>query len=300
MKKARQNRAWLLAIARAVATQLKPHRKGTPLRIRTPNRAVPTNTDGWKAIVGNLGSGQPRLEIWLDRFAGYPDRKLYACFQSQTRPQMLAITKRVSRRLWPTRIVTLSDTDEEKFLVLKKRLRRVEFSAPLLEKYPRGKTFFGIYDPTPETSGTDQQFRNRAVAFFEDVVLALIPTTREDETRDVYPQNENRKRVVSHLQRERSRLLATERKIFDGYQCQACGMRFEDVYGKQLGQGYAEAHHVIPLSQLNGRVKTCIEDLRTVCANCHRMLHRMKGERGDIAKLRRMLKTPRKRLARII
>jgi HNH endonuclease len=33
----------------------------------------------------------------------------------------------------------------------------------------------------------------------------------------------------------------------------------------------AEAHHIVPLSQLRESVKTRLEDLATVCANCHRL-----------------------------
>jgi 5-methylcytosine-specific restriction endonuclease McrA len=282
----RQDRSWLLATAKTVAMQLKPHSKGTGLRLRIPSRAAITNTDGWRVIIGDLGKDQPRLEIWLDRFAGYPERKLYACFFSEDRPQLLTITKHISKTLWPVRIITLADTEDEKYVVLAKRLRRSEFHAPILEKYSNEETFFGIYDLTRETAEKiNPHFCNRAVAFFEDVARGLPQAAAEDEQHEVYPQQENRKLVVSHLKRERSRLLATERKILDNYQCQVCGLRFEEVYGT-LGQGYAEAHHLIPLSQLQDNVKTSIDDLRTVCANCHRMLHRMSGTRNDINKLK--------------
>jgi 5-methylcytosine-specific restriction endonuclease McrA len=282
----RQDRSWLLATAKAVAKQLKPHSKGTGLRLRIPSHATMTNTDGWRVIIGDLGKNQPRLEIWLDRFAGYPERKLYACFRSEVRSQLVTITKHISKTLWPVRIITLADTEDEKYVVLAKRLRRSEFHAPILEKYSNEETFFGIYDLTRETAEKiNPHFCNRAVAFFEDVARGLPQAAAEDEQREVYPQQENRKLVVSHLKRERSRLLATERKILDNYQCQVCGLRFEEVYGT-LGQGYAEAHHLIPLSQLQDNVKTSIDDLRTVCANCHRMLHRMSGTRNDINKLK--------------
>jgi len=60
---------------------------------------------------------------------------------------------------------------------------------------------------------------------------------------------------------------------------------FEDAYGK-LGREFAEAHHMIPLSQLRGQVRSRMEHLTAVCANCHRMLHRMDGKREDVRKLR--------------
>jgi 5-methylcytosine-specific restriction endonuclease McrA len=291
--KPKQDRAWLLATARAVAERLQGRGEGTHLRIRLPSRAFRTNTDGWRTVIGSLGRGQPRLEVWLDRFAGYPQRKLWACFRANARPQITAITKRVDRKLGTARIVTSSDTDEDQFFVLAKRLTRSEFSTPILEKYSDGLTFYGIYDPTRETAArVSPHFCARASAFFEDVVRALPHAKADDEQRDVYPRLENRRWVASHLKRERSTLLAAECKIRDGYQCQVCSLRFAAAYGR-LGHEFAEAHHIIPLGKLRDGVKTRLEDLVTVCANCHRMLHRMEGSTGDIRKLKTIVRKHR-------
>lgn len=284
--KPKQDRAWLLATARAVASDLKRHCEGTRVRIRIPNLATVTNTDGWRAIIGDLGKGQPLLEIWFDRFSGYPQRKLCACFRSEARQPITSITKRVARKLWPVRIVTMNDTEDGKFFVLAERLARSEFNAPVMEKYEGGLTYYSIYDPTKETAKrASPHFCTLATAFFEDVARALPDAKAEDEQREVYPRFENRKRVTSHLQRERSKLLAAGCKIRDGFKCQVCGFHFEDAYGK-VGIKFAEAHHLVPLSKLRENVRTRIEDLKTVCANCHRMLHRMEGNRDDIKKLK--------------
>ena len=291
--KSKQNRAWLLATAKAVAQRLKLRSEGTHLRIRIPSRSTTTNTDGWSAIIGDLGKGQARLEVWFDRFSGYSERKLYACFRTEVRPQITSITKRVARKLWPARVVTMDDTEEEKYLVLAERLARSEFNLPVLEQYDHGETFYGIYDPTRETAErVSPHFCSRAVAFFEDVARALPDAKAEDEQREVYPRFENRKLVASHLHRERSKLLAAECKIRDDYTCQVCGLRFEDAYGK-LGNEFSEAHHLIPLGRLRENVRTRIEDLTTVCANCHRMLHRMEGRRDDIKKLKNIVRNHR-------
>jgi predicted HNH restriction endonuclease len=100
--------------------------------------------------------------------------------------------------------------------------------------------------------------------------------------------------VTSHLHRERSGYLAGERKRHDNYECLVCGLRFEDAYGK-LGEGFAEAHHRVPLHSLTGKVKTRMEDLATVCANCHRMLHKMQGKRNDVEKLGAIVRRHKKR-----
>ena len=100
--------------------------------------------------------------------------------------------------------------------------------------------------------------------------------------------------VVWSVYGERSKMLATECKIRDNYECQVCGLRYEDAYGK-LGQEFAEAHHLVPLSKLRESIKTRLEDLATVCANCHRMLHRMAGQRNDIHQLKKLRQKQRSR-----
>lgn len=44
-------------------------------------------------------------------------------------------------------------------------------------------------------------------------------------------------------------------------------------YG-EIGTGYIEGHHTIPISDMNENRKTKIDDIVLVCSNCHRMLHR--------------------------
>ena len=66
--------------------------------------------------------------------------------------------------------------------------------------------------------------------------------------------------------------------------CEICGFDFLKTYGK-IGEGFIEAHHIIPLSELSGETENSIEDFSMVCANCHRMLHR-RGDDITIEKLK--------------
>lgn len=287
-----QNGSWLLATAKAVAKQLREQSDGTALRIRQPTNYYRTDTDGWGATVGNLGKAQPSLEIWYDRFAGYPDRKLYACFMSRQEGQIRALARRVSDRLFPVRVLTDADLRRGKIFVLRERLAREQFNEPVQEHYKVDRThFFGIYDPTRETtSRTNPYFCDRAVAFFLDVVRLLPGAKDGDSQPKDYPRCENRKWVKSHLRRERSGYLAVQCKERDGYRCQVCKMTFAEVYAEELGAAFAEAHHLKPLGKQLDKVKTKLEELMTVCANCHRMLHRMEGKRDDVKRLRTLVR----------
>lgn len=81
-----------------------------------------------------------------------------------------------------------------------------------------------------------------------------------------------------HLQRERSPTVVKKAKTKalrerGCLRCEVCGFDFVRVYG-DLGDGFIEAHHIVPLSKLAPNSRTRVEDLALVCANCHRMLHR--------------------------
>ncbi|MER7045736.1 HNH endonuclease [Streptomyces jumonjinensis] len=74
----------------------------------------------------------------------------------------------------------------------------------------------------------------------------------------------------------RRRKLAQVRKSGTPLQCEVCAFHFERTYG-ELGQGYIEVHHVLPL-HISGPRETKLADLALLCANCHRMCH--KSHRG--------------------
>ena len=70
---------------------------------------------------------------------------------------------------------------------------------------------------------------------------------------------------------ERNPDLVTRAKVYHGVACGVCEMTFEEVYGEH-GKGFVEMHHLYPVK--DGMRKNTVDDLRPVCANCHRMLHR--------------------------
>lgn len=62
--------------------------------------------------------------------------------------------------------------------------------------------------------------------------------------------------------------------LHHGFNCAVCGFSFKERYG-EMGNDYIEVHHLTPISEKGGSyLINPIQDLRPVCANCHRMLHR--------------------------
>ena len=90
-----------------------------------------------------------------------------------------------------------------------------------------------------------------------------------------------------HKRVERNSRLANAAKEVHGTTCQACGFSFADAYG-ELGAGYIEAHHLVPVAELAERPRevSATNDFAVVCANCHRMLHRPAGRVMSVSELK--------------
>jgi 5-methylcytosine-specific restriction protein A len=52
---------------------------------------------------------------------------------------------------------------------------------------------------------------------------------------------------------------------------EACGFDFKAEIKR--GIGLVEVHHAMPLHLLKPGVRTRLDDLQLLCANCHRMIH---------------------------
>lgn len=102
---------------------------------------------------------------------------------------------------------------------------------------------------------------------------------------------EGRLLTRKHLVRERDRSLVKKKREqvwakTGKLSCEVCDFDFSKAYGKH-GDGFIECHHTKPLSTLPEDIKTHINDLALVCANCHRMLHR--NDWPNIQRLRTLL-----------
>lgn len=81
-----------------------------------------------------------------------------------------------------------------------------------------------------------------------------------------------------HKLRERNKKIVSKKKAeslkkLGKLECEICGFDFHVKYG-ELGYGFIECHHKVPLHALDSITETKLDDLALVCSNCHRMLHR--------------------------
>src|SRR5262249_23464803 len=106
------------------------------------------------------------------------------------------------------------------------------------------------------------------------VIEPSPPAELEEE--EAFPEG----RVLYRLHRVRERdpelVRRAKEKAMDEFGCLACVVctfDFALTYG-EVGKGFIECHHLLPLADLIAEHLNRLRDLALVCSNCHRMLHR--------------------------
>ena len=149
----------------------------------------------------------------------------------------------------------------------------------------------GIYTLTDEgrrqvdanRSELDYMFAHK-FSYDDNATLALILSEGKnvklyDDDTIIYEGKVEEKKVAI---RNRSQKLRDEAIYFysqnGGLKCCICGFSFEETYG-DLGKGYIEIHHEKPIFQYDEIgteqfMQDALQNVKPVCANCHRMLHR--------------------------
>jgi predicted HNH restriction endonuclease len=98
------------------------------------------------------------------------------------------------------------------------------------------------------------------------VEAVLAPEVRDFHEGDIS--------LVSLTRYERSPAAREAALKEHGYVCSACGFDFESVYADR-GRQFIEVHHLQPFhADAYPRHTDPAHDLRPVCSNCHRMIHR--------------------------
>ena len=126
---------------------------------------------------------------------------------------------------------------------------------------------------------------------YGDNVDKTRPRSSGSQTR----AEEGAQRLRFHLQRGRSSAVVKKFKQYkvqedNDLRCEVCGFSFRETYGK-LGVGYAEAHHILPISERQENIDTTFDDLCIVCANCHAMLHKtILGKQISVGNLKKIIK----------
>jgi len=287
-----RQRDWLVDLGRQVSRRLRSRIAVPSVAIESSSaiRAFQSDADGWFIELGHIrpdrGSG---LQLWLDRWPRTSTRKLWFGYKGTRQEQIRIAAAAGTPEFGPAHKLhdgAFAFDREESALLLRKPL--VDYGKPVAEFYTDTWAFYGVYlRQTPRFARrASSGFVSRAAAFLEHVALGVASQLQLRRARRSTTAFEGHPRYQEHLVRERSVRLANEAKVRDGFTCRVCGINFEQLYGS-IGHASAEAHHVIGLGRLVKARRNSADDLATVCANCHRMLHRLPATSPGLHVLKR-------------
>lgn len=102
------------------------------------------------------------------------------------------------------------------------------------------------------------------------------PHGRKMSDDELQKTTEGMMKEVTFFRRQRNRAIRNQCAARDNYTCQVCGFSFEKTYGER-GKEYIEVHHLKSLSSYDDEHDIELDDLISLCSNCHSMIH-MGGE----------------------
>jgi|GEM_PF-2707383 len=110
---------------------------------------------------------------------------------------------------------------------------------------------------------------NLLLSFFRQEGTSYAPAKETPLMQDFFKEGE---RCLSEVSgRKRDRALVKYRLETDNYKCQKCGFPSSSITETVPDSILVEVHHINPIQ--DGERETKIEDLISLCPNCHRLIH---------------------------
>lgn len=131
---------------------------------------------------------------------------------------------------------------------------------------------YDVEEALQETSNTNKGIIGEPTHNSDENIEAEI---QDEDVESRFPEGAAQYRLHRKLERDPSiARRAKEKRLKEAgdLACDVCGFSFLGYYG-EIGSGFIEAHHTVPVSEIQGERKTSVNEIALVCSNCHRMLH---------------------------
>ena len=131
--------------------------------------------------------------------------------------------------------------------------------------------------------------------YAEIIIKSIDISEKKDEVDEAYedgfPEGKTIERKHKSYERNTKAIKAAKEKALKSgkLHCEICEFDFYKTYG-ELGAGFIECHHILPLYEYNENRITKIDDLVLVCSNCHRMLHKKRPWENAVNELKVIVK----------
>ncbi len=274
----------LLALAKAVQRRFEPN---GPIHPMKAGLTVEAYFDRPWVQLGELAPGMPTPFAMFDDNCGWTELEplFWYGFEHENRQEVESLARIGARPFG--RSGAMIDVNSDSFRRPKKK---DGFGKPILEGTParqRNPLFwYGVYlEKVPKL--TDPEIEQAAL-FLSTIASKLKSAdSKSDAVADAISDDlglksdaKERKVLRQHTAWERNPIISRMAKSRAKWQCKICLENLRAKYG--MIEDYAEAHHKVPLHRLQGkkRTNTHFSELICVCANCHRMLHRLIASYG--------------------
>ena len=239
--------------------------------------------EGWSATLGGVSaSGMDLVVAYLDRTLPTEQPHFWVGFFIGGAGRAQGVAEHLMAQVGKATVIRDGDVRKEgEGYQIVRALRASEYARPVMEIYRTGTKSYGRFVGECTRLAPRAEQVEAAVEFLGRCLIGLreLATAR---ARESYERPIARATVSAEVYR-RNQALAKQAKLRDGHRCTVCGMDPSTIYG-ELGRSCLEAHHVEALH--TGRNKTeSVASLTTVCANCHRVLGRLKPDERGLAAL---------------
>jgi len=132
---------------------------------------------------------------------------------------------------------------------------------------------FPDYKWTPQAGGLSMP-EDVADEIFAQIQGSSSSKFTTSSKKEITLYSEGKSKTVTYTTYDRSPAARQACLEHYGYDCDVCGFNFSETYG-EIGRNYIEVHHLKQIADIAEEYEIDpINDLRPVCANCHRMLHK--------------------------
>jgi predicted HNH restriction endonuclease len=110
---------------------------------------------------------------------------------------------------------------------------------------------------------------------FENITPEIIEKFKPNEPEQIFLEGKVKYFLHTYKERDKKLVALKKKNAFDKnplLPCEICNISFKDTYG-DIGEGFIEAHHIFPISQLTEETEVKLDDLILICSNCHKMIH---------------------------
>ncbi|MFH1227399.1 MAG: hypothetical protein V1701_05800 [Planctomycetota bacterium] len=134
-----------------------------------------------------------------------------------------------------------------------------------------GKTAEGMFN---KYSGDKDELHRLADKIKEGYLIEHEDNKSQLNHERTYKEGAERRFIQTTKERNNSLRKAAIKEY--GTVCMVCGFDFNKTYGEDIADGYIEVHHEKMLAGTEGEKETTVDEVKVVCSNCHRIIHRKK------------------------